>query len=142
MPTLADKLTARLTAFPNLQALLDAPGGYRPSIYRDESPDHQTLADAYDYAQAQRGDPRRAFPPSPAVAREDRPENRRLASRIMGRWVNREPEVYVGAGEEINATKLAEDYADRYDLAAEDAEATIPEWVFEVSALVAQGRAA
>ena len=54
----AESLTATLTAFDSFDDLLNAPGGYRPSLTR---PCQQTLADLYDDAQKRRGDPRRAF---------------------------------------------------------------------------------
>ena len=55
-----DELTRRHTAFENFAALLDARGGYRPSM-NTARPQVKDLADAYDHAQAARGDPRRAF---------------------------------------------------------------------------------
>lgn len=58
----ADDLTRRLTAFGSLTEMLDARGGYRPTIYpRDAA--HLALRAAYDHAQRVRGDERRAYPP-------------------------------------------------------------------------------
>jgi hypothetical protein len=74
----ADRLTRRHTAFDGFEALINARGGYRPSI-RTESAGACTLqggeqitsrqrrqellrlADIYDNAQQARGDNRRAF---------------------------------------------------------------------------------
>lgn len=63
-----DALTRRLTAFNSFHDLLDAKGGYRPSLRcisgcpsGQNIPELKRLADAYDQVQAQRGDPRRAF---------------------------------------------------------------------------------
>jgi len=63
-----DALTRRLTAFNSFHDLLDAKGGYRPSLRcvsgcpgGQNIPELKRLADAYDQAQAERGDPRRAF---------------------------------------------------------------------------------
>jgi len=57
-------LTLRHTAFYSFRGLINADGGYRPSL-RVNDPidgvDLTELADAYDHAQAARGDPRRAF---------------------------------------------------------------------------------
>lgn len=55
-----DTLTRTLTAFATFQDLLDAQGGYRPSLVKRDA---QTfaLANAYDAAQSKRGDSRRAF---------------------------------------------------------------------------------
>ena len=55
-----DRITRTLTAFKSFQELLDAPGGYFPSL-RAGSLFHTVLAGAYDKAQAKRGDTRRAF---------------------------------------------------------------------------------
>lgn len=57
-----DRLTRELTAFENQDALLSALGGYRPTI-RPMATDrrYEVLADAYDVAQAERGDERRAY---------------------------------------------------------------------------------
>ncbi len=56
----ADELTLQETAFPNFDALIDAPGGYRPSL--DVSHDDRLeLANTYDAAQARRGNPLRTF---------------------------------------------------------------------------------
>lgn len=57
--TEADELTATLTAFESFNALMGAPGGYRPSL-SESKPAHRKLADLYDAAQERRGDPRRA----------------------------------------------------------------------------------
>jgi len=41
--------------------LLNAEGGYRPTLRADLDPDATVLADIYDFLQARRGDPRRAY---------------------------------------------------------------------------------
>ena len=49
-------------AFPTFEALLDAPGGYRPTLRQcKESPAALVVAELYDATQEARGDPRRAF---------------------------------------------------------------------------------
>jgi hypothetical protein len=55
-----DRTTAQSSAFRTFRELLDAPGGYFPTIYVDK-PERLALADAYDTAQEGRGDKRRAF---------------------------------------------------------------------------------
>jgi len=61
-----DSLTRTHTSFASFDALLNAEGGYRPSIYMRER-DHKgnvervALALAYDDMQSARGDSRRAF---------------------------------------------------------------------------------
>lgn len=72
MPTsVLDDLTRSLTAWPSFDAMLDAGGDYRPSMYvRPCNRSHaevrraartEILADAYDAAQSARGDERRAY---------------------------------------------------------------------------------
>lgn len=56
-----DALTEELTAFSSFNALLTAEGGYRPSFYAELDPRYRILADAYDKAQTERGDGRRAW---------------------------------------------------------------------------------
>ena len=56
----ADELTAKLTAFPTFFDMLNAKGGYRPSIGSNRTPERKELADLYDAAQGSRGDARRA----------------------------------------------------------------------------------
>lgn len=56
-----DQLTVEHTAFPRFNDLLDAGGGYRPSLGTSGSTEKTVLADAYDKAQGIRGDGRRAF---------------------------------------------------------------------------------
>ena len=57
-------LTQKHTAFGSFRGLLDALGGYHPSLICSD-PEHGAertdLADQYDAAQARRGDPRRAL---------------------------------------------------------------------------------
>lgn len=53
-----DELTRELTAFESFPRLLRAAGNYRPTL---RGPKATWLADAYDRAQAERGDERRAF---------------------------------------------------------------------------------
>jgi len=55
-----DKITDTRTAFNSFQELLDAPGGYFPSL-RKTVAEESFLADCYDAAQTERGDSRRAF---------------------------------------------------------------------------------
>ena len=59
--TQIDALTNELTAFATFEDMLNAEGGYRPSFYVEYDPRFRELADAYDKAQAERGDPRRAY---------------------------------------------------------------------------------
>lgn len=54
-----DELTRRYTAFDSFDALLTAPGGYRPGFDVRKEP-LRILANEYDQAQAARGDARRA----------------------------------------------------------------------------------
>lgn len=56
-----DAITNELTAFASFDALLNAEGGYRPSFYVEYDPRLRKLADAYDKAQTERGDARRAW---------------------------------------------------------------------------------
>ena len=62
-----DALTLCHTAFHNFRGLLNAAGGYSPSLRTESasSAEHRReltdLADGYDKAQAARGDSRRAF---------------------------------------------------------------------------------
>ena len=66
----ANELVARRTAFPDMLALLEAPGGYRPSC--DESdPETRDLADYYDILQARRGSEKRAYRYGPRLNPED-----------------------------------------------------------------------
>jgi hypothetical protein len=62
---LLDYYTATLTGFGSFRSLLETSGNYRPTILFDPAnPKHwryRLLADAYDEAQGQRGDPRRAY---------------------------------------------------------------------------------
>jgi hypothetical protein len=55
-----DQVTRDLSAFASFQSLLDAQGGYRPTIL-PRSIGHRILAAHYDAAQAKRGDERRAY---------------------------------------------------------------------------------
>nr|WP_321465135.1 hypothetical protein [uncultured Desulfobulbus sp.] len=56
-----DQLTIKHTAFPRFSDLLNAGGGYRPSLGTSSSTEKSVLADAYDKAQGLRGDRRKAF---------------------------------------------------------------------------------
>jgi hypothetical protein len=62
-----DELTQAMTCFKSFQEMLDANGGYRPTIRRSELGD--ILAREYDTAQAVRGDDRRAYPERTVEAR-------------------------------------------------------------------------
>jgi len=61
-----DQLTAKYTAFRTMQEMLNAKGGYSPSLRTQSAATYQErielglLADAYDAYQGARGDPRRA----------------------------------------------------------------------------------
>jgi hypothetical protein len=55
-----DFLTRTHTAFRSFDELLNAPGGYFPSLNVGKT-GIKLLADHYDHAQAARGDSRRAF---------------------------------------------------------------------------------
>ena len=57
----ANELTQRWTAFADLAEMLDAKGGYRPSIHTRHNAQLIELANYYDAAQAERGDKRRAY---------------------------------------------------------------------------------
>lgn len=54
-----DTLAIRHTAFSSMDELLNAPGGYRPSL-NVATAEVRELADQYDYIQESLGDPRRA----------------------------------------------------------------------------------
>jgi hypothetical protein len=56
-----DQLTVRHTAFPRFSDLINAGGGYRPSLGTSSNTEKAVLADAYDKAQELRGDGRKAF---------------------------------------------------------------------------------
>ena len=53
-----DQLAKKLTAFDSMDALINAAGGYFPSL-NVASKDGKTLADHYDFIQQALGDPRR-----------------------------------------------------------------------------------
>ena len=61
-----NEITTKISAFKSFDELLNAGGNYRPSIYLKKG-DHKNnrakmdLVNAYDDAQQQRGDSRRAF---------------------------------------------------------------------------------
>jgi hypothetical protein len=92
-----DAICRYYTAFASFADLLDAPR-YRPSVDISQ-PDLLTLADAYDQAQAERGDDRRAYrygmakrqptPPSPPPAPKAPPVPVTVAEASRGRvWAN------------------------------------------------------
>lgn len=59
-----ESITRSHTAFPTFAALLNAEGGYSPSLRVSDAQRGSPIteiADAYDAAQQKRGDPRRAF---------------------------------------------------------------------------------
>jgi len=62
-----DDLVRKYTAFESMDALLNAPGGYFPSLHTQSAKSFRErgelgrLADAYDAHQEARGDERRAF---------------------------------------------------------------------------------
>lgn len=58
---LADRLVAKLSAFTDMDDMLNAGGHYRPTILTRGDGWATLLANAYDYRQHQRGDDRRAF---------------------------------------------------------------------------------
>jgi hypothetical protein len=55
-----DELTSRITAFKSFDQLINAPGGYFPSLRRSFA-DQEWLGKRYDEAQEARGDNRRVF---------------------------------------------------------------------------------
>lgn len=58
-----EHLTRAHTAFGSFRQLVDAPGGYSPSLIcsaPEHGADRSELADSYDTIQQRRGDPRRA----------------------------------------------------------------------------------
>ena len=59
-PADLDYLTVKLSAMRSFADLLDTHPSYRPTI-RPETPEHVRLADAYDAAMIERGDPRRVY---------------------------------------------------------------------------------
>lgn len=79
-----DVVTRDLTAFPTFAEMVNAQGGYRPTI-REETALHILLANAYDKYQANRGDSRRAHrgsrpkPMTAAEVAEAKAYNARLA---------------------------------------------------------------
>jgi hypothetical protein len=58
-----DALTRKFTVFNTFNQLLNAPGNYRPTLLISDigSSEKLELANAYDAAQAARGDRRRVF---------------------------------------------------------------------------------
>ena len=62
-----DSLVCKHTAFESMDAMINANGGYRPSICTESAKNRKQraelclLADIYDMMQKQRGDDRRAF---------------------------------------------------------------------------------
>ena len=56
----ANELVKNRTAFPDMLALLEAPGGYRPSCDMSD-PETRDIADYYDVMQARRGSEKRAY---------------------------------------------------------------------------------
>ncbi len=65
-PLTTDELTAKYTSFENMKSLLNAEGGYRPSIQVNSTEGQEhfdlwVLAQTYDLEQKLRGDERRAF---------------------------------------------------------------------------------
>lgn len=58
--TTLDRLTVQHTAFPKFTDLIEAGGGYRPSLITSRgNPEVIVLANAYDQEQQRRRDPRR-----------------------------------------------------------------------------------
>jgi hypothetical protein len=57
----ANELTTKHTAFKNFSRMLNAAGGYSPTLRPDIDPELAELADLYDAAQSDRNDPRRAY---------------------------------------------------------------------------------
>lgn len=55
-----DQLAAKHTAFDSMDSLINAPGGYAPSLNVGHK-EIRLLADQYDFIQSGLGDPRRAF---------------------------------------------------------------------------------
>ena len=65
MKIMADAFTIKHTAFNSFQEMLDAAGGYFPTLETEsgtkESHERQFLANMYDEAQVSRGDSRKAY---------------------------------------------------------------------------------
>ena len=55
-----NQTTKKYTAFESFEDMINAEGGYRPSLRSESIPDLKILADFYDKAQEARGDGRRA----------------------------------------------------------------------------------
>lgn len=60
-PEVLDWIVAEVSAYPTFEALLNAPGGYYPTMRIDVDWRMLPLADAYDAGQEERDDRRRAF---------------------------------------------------------------------------------
>jgi len=55
-----NQTTRKYTAFESFNDMVNAEGGYRPSLRSESIPDLKILADYYDKAQEAKGDRRRA----------------------------------------------------------------------------------
>lgn len=63
-----DRITRAISGFDSFEDLLNAKGGYRPTIMISRYPfvsDERFLADQYDIYQAERGDNRRVYRGTP-----------------------------------------------------------------------------
>lgn len=56
-----DEITRKHTAFENFKDMVNAEGGYRPTLRTESVKELKILADCYDQAQKDKGDPRRAL---------------------------------------------------------------------------------
>lgn len=64
----------------------------------------------------------------------------KLKRSFVKYWMRESIDAYVSCCDEVNLTQLAEDAAQEFDLYEDDSDATIPEWVFELSSEVAEMR--
>jgi len=79
-----DTLTRDLTGFESFQAMLDTHPSYRPSILSRYGRREVDLADAYDAAQAARGDSRRAYRGATPEPPAELPRGDAKASVLLG----------------------------------------------------------
>lgn len=73
-PEILDWIVAEVSAYPSFDALLDASGGYYPTMRIDVDWRMLPLADAYDAGQEDRADRRRAFRTMPPAEPAHEPE--------------------------------------------------------------------
>ena len=56
-----NEITRKYTAFETFEAMVNAEGSYRPTLRAESIHELKILADYYDQAQEDKGDPRRAL---------------------------------------------------------------------------------